>query len=86
MTKHQNPLTGEQAKARLRRRGMTTTQWAAEHGYNRRDVYRVLNGQLKANFGTAHDIAVGLGMKVPDVDEEPSSLGAARNMQQRRVA
>ena len=62
---HRRPLTGEQAKARIRAQGITTTEWAHNHGYNRREVYRVLNGQLKANFGTAHQIAVDLGMKLP---------------------
>ena len=58
-------MTAEQVKHRLRRQGITVTAWAAEHGYSRNAVYRVLNGQYKAFYGQAHEIAVKLGMK-PD--------------------
>lgn len=81
---HRKPLTGEQAKARLRAQGITTTQWAEQHGYNRREVYRVMNGQLKANFGNAHQIAVDLGMKLPA--DESTDIDADRNTQARRAA
>lgn len=78
------PLTGEQAKARIRAQGITTTEWARRHGYNRRAVYDVLNGQLKARFGNAHQMAVDLGMKLP-LDESSESAGD-RNTQSRAAA
>lgn len=56
-------MTSDQVKARLRRQGKTITQWAAEHGYPRVAVYRVLNGIDKAYFGRAHEIAVKIGLK-----------------------
>lgn len=56
-------MTSDQVKSRLRRQGKTITQWAAENGYPRAAVYRVLNGIDKAHFGRAHDIAVKLGLK-----------------------
>lgn len=56
-------MTSDQVKARLRNQGKTITQWAAEHGYPRVAVYRVLNGIDKANFGRAHEIAVKIGLK-----------------------
>lgn len=56
-------MTSDQVKARLRRQGKTITQWAAEHGYPRVAVYRVLNGIDKAHFGRAHEIAVKIGLK-----------------------
>ncbi|CAD5107215.1 DNA-binding protein [Zestomonas carbonaria] len=56
-------LTAEQVKERFRAAGKTFTTWAKENGYSRNDVYRVLNGQLKANYGKAHEIAVKLGLK-----------------------
>jgi len=59
-------LTAEQVKERFRQRGKTFTAWAEENGYTRNEVYRVLNGQAKANYGKAHEIAVKLGMKLPD--------------------
>lgn len=62
-------LTATQVKERFRQRGKTITAWAEENGYTRNEVYRVLNGQAKANYGKAHDIAVALGLKVPDTEQ-----------------
>ncbi|PTS85507.1 DNA-binding protein [Pseudomonas sp. HMWF032] len=62
-------LTATQVKERFRQRGKTITAWAVENGYTRNEVYRVLNGQAKANYGKAHDIAVALGLKVPDAEQ-----------------
>ena len=56
-------MTPEQIKNRIRQRGITFTQWAEENGYSRNEVYRVLNGQTKARYGKAHEIAVKLGLK-----------------------
>jgi len=56
-------MTAEQVKTQFRQRGITFTRWAEEHGYTRNEVYRVLNGQAKANYGKAHEIAVKLGLK-----------------------
>lgn len=61
-------LTAEQVKQRFKSRGKTITAWAEENGYTRNEVYRVLNGQAKANYGKAHDIAVKLGLKVAEAD------------------
>lgn len=55
--------TPHQARKQLRQRGVTITQWAAENGYSREAVYRVLNGVTKGHYGTAHEIAVKLGLK-----------------------
>lgn len=56
-------MTADRVKALFRQRGITFTQWAEENGYSRNEVYRVLNGQVKANYGKAHEIAVKLGLK-----------------------
>ena len=56
-------MTSEQVKSLFRQRGITFTRWAEENGYNRSEVYRVLNGQAKANYGKSHEIAVKLGLK-----------------------
>ncbi|WP_435609876.1 DNA-binding protein [Pseudomonas knackmussii] len=56
-------LTADQVKERFRLAGKTFTDWANENGYTRNEVYRVLNGQAKANYGKAHEIAVKLGLK-----------------------
>jgi gp16 family phage-associated protein len=80
------PLTADQVKHRLRLKGVTITQWAADRGYTRNEVYRVLNGQAKAHYGKAHEIAVELGMKPDDSDAQPSTTAASRNTQQRAAA
>jgi len=72
-------LSPEQVKQRLRMQGVTITEWAKARGYTRNEVYRVLNGQQKGYFGKAHDIAVALGMKSPDV--QPTTVGAGCNLQ-----
>lgn len=56
-------MTAEQVKSLFRQRGITFTRWAEENGYTRNEVYRVLNGQTKANYGKSHEIAVKLGLK-----------------------
>ncbi len=65
-------MTPKTFKASLRRQGKTIRQWADEHGFPVRAVYRVLNGLDKANFGRAHDIAVAIGLKAA----EPEALAA----------
>lgn len=57
------PMTADQVKHLFRQRGVTFTTWAKENGYTRNEVYRVLNGQAKAHYGKAHEIAVKLGIK-----------------------
>lgn len=56
-------MTADQVKAKFKREGMTFTQWAKQHGYDRHKVYLVLNGQNKALYGQGHEIAVALGIK-----------------------
>ncbi|MFV2950149.1 MULTISPECIES: DNA-binding protein [Pseudomonas] len=63
MATHAKALSAEQVKENFRRAGKTITEWATENGYTRNEVYRVLNGQAKAHYGKAHDIAVKLGLK-----------------------
>lgn len=63
MATHAKALTASQVKEKFRLAGKTISEWATENGYTRNEVYRVLNGQAKANYGKAHDIAVKLGLK-----------------------
>jgi len=58
-----NALTPDQVKDQFQRRGHTFSQWAVQNGYRVNEVYRVLNGQAKAKYGKAHEIAVKLGLK-----------------------
>jgi len=55
--------TVAQIKAEYRLKGVTFASIAKENGWRKQDVYKVLNGQSKGNFGIAHDIAVFLGLK-----------------------
>lgn len=56
-------MTPDKVKQQFHERGITFTQWAKQQGYTRSEVYRVLNGQAKAKYGKAHEIAVKLGLK-----------------------
>lgn len=58
-----NVKTPDQIKAEFRAKGMTTSQWARDHGYSPRDVILVINGISKARYGKGHEIAVQLGLK-----------------------
>lgn len=78
------PLSPDQVRQQLRQRGQTLTAWAEERGFHRDAVYRVLNGKDKAHYGRAHEIAVALGLKVPDA--QPSSPSGAGNTQLQAVA
>lgn len=53
----------EQAKAKLRAKGITIKAWAEVNGFPLRSVRAVLSGHNKGNYGRAHEIAVALGMK-----------------------
>jgi gp16 family phage-associated protein len=67
---HKATLSADQVRQKFRERGITFTQWARKHGYDRKAVYRVLSGTDKANFGRAHEIAVALG-NISDKDSNP---------------
>jgi gp16 family phage-associated protein len=82
--KARKALTPDQVRQQMRQRGQTLTQWAAARGYSREAVYRVLNGKDKAHYGRAHEIAVALGLKLPE--EEPSTPSIGRNTQARQAA
>lgn len=65
----QKPLTPDQVKDQFQSRGLTFSQWASDNGYRVNEVYRVINGQSKAKYGKAHEIAVKLGLK-PDANQQ----------------
>lgn len=84
MPKKQQPMSPAQVRASLALQGKTLTQWALERGFPRQEVYRVMGGQCKALYGRGHEIAVALGLKVPE--EEPSTPMLGRNTQARAAA
>jgi gp16 family phage-associated protein len=86
-------LTPEQARQRIQSAGITITEWSRRHGWNRQDVYDVLNGIKKGRFGRAHEIAVALGLKVPETSSvldsqyvNPSTAKPAGNPQRAKAA
>lgn len=60
--------TADQVRAECRAKGVTIASIAEEKGWRPQDVYKVLNGQIKGNFGKSHDIAVFFGLKKPIKD------------------
>lgn len=56
-------LTLDEARAEIRKRGITIRQWAAQNGLNAPIVFEVLGGRKKGNWGDAHKAAVLLGIK-----------------------
>ncbi len=55
--------TPEQIQREFEERGETLSDWAAQNGYDRTYVYRVLSGSIRARRGIGHEIAVKLGLK-----------------------
>ena len=58
--------TIEQVKAEYRSKGVSFASVGKKNNWRRQDVYKVLNGQSKGNFGIAHEIAVYFGLKQPE--------------------
>lgn len=56
-------MTADQIKKRFVSEGRTISSWARDNGYSPPAVYRVLNGYERGVRGTAHEIAVKLGLK-----------------------
>ena len=63
------PITPQEARANLRRRGQTISSWAKKHGFTSRLVFDVLNGRLQGNYGKSHRVAVLLGIKEGEISE-----------------
>ena len=61
-----NPATPEDVKKVFVQRGVTVSEWAAEHGFSRMLVYSILRGQRKCLRGESHRIAVALRLKNGD--------------------
>ena len=55
--------TPQQVKAEFERAGVSIGAWAKANGFKREQVYAILTGNTKAKYGTAHQIALALGLK-----------------------
>jgi gp16 family phage-associated protein len=62
--------TPEEAKAWLRRHGVTISDWARRRGFKPAVVSAVLAGRTRGSWGEAHTVAVALGLQpAPDSNE-----------------
>lgn len=57
------PVTPEQARAALDRKGMSIAEFCRIHDLNKNLVSDLLNGRVKGRRGEAHRAAVLLGIK-----------------------
>lgn len=62
--------TPSDVKADMHRRGETVASWARKHNVSANLVSRVLNGGVKCRYGSAHKIAVLLGIKNGEIVED----------------
>ena len=65
--------TPEQARAELRRKGVSITQWAMSNGYSPNLVFEVLSGRRNPTLGQTHRIAVSLGLKAGEIVTNPKN-------------
>ena len=65
--------TPEQARAELRRKGVSITQWAVSNGYSPNLVFEVLSGRRNPTLGQTHRIAVALGLKEGEIVNNPAT-------------
>ena len=65
--------TPEQARAELRRKGVSITQWAVSNGYSPNLVFEVLSGRRNPTLGQTHRIAVALGLKAGEIVTDPKN-------------
>jgi gp16 family phage-associated protein len=63
--------TAAEVRALFLETGVSVTDWAESHGFDRHLVYEVLRGQRLCARGKSHEIAVALGMKRGRVVRDP---------------
>ncbi|WP_416739253.1 DNA-binding protein [Pseudomonas sp. NFX71] len=64
--------TADQAKAVLKAKGISITQWAIANQFSPNLVFEVLGGRKKCVRGQAHEIAVKLGIKAGEICTDPA--------------
>ncbi len=71
--------TREEARAELKKKGVSVTAWALAHGFTTQMVWEVLSGRKKGLRGEAHKIAVQMGLKEGEICQNPgNALGQRR--------
>lgn len=75
---HQRQKTPEQVRAEFREAGISLSEWAAAHGFNRMTVVDVLRGRRAGHRGEGHRVAVALGLKTGKVVDVRSFKAAEK--------
>ncbi|RON96482.1 DNA-binding protein [Pseudomonas fluorescens] len=65
--------TADEAKAELRAKGISITQWAIANRFSPNLVFEVLGGRKKCVRGQTHEIAIKLGLKAGEICVDPAS-------------
>jgi gp16 family phage-associated protein len=60
---HPPVRTAAQVRTEFEQAGVSITEWAKKHGFQRMTVVDVLRGSRKGLRGEAHRVAVALGLK-----------------------
>lgn len=63
MTDATKPLTPNEFREALKKKGVTLKEWAEARNYDPQYCSRVLNGMVKGSRGKGHHIAVEMGIK-----------------------
>ncbi len=81
------PLTPEQARALLDRKGISIAEFSRQNALNSNLVSDLLNGRKKGRRGEAHRAAVLLGIKVGTVPAAitPSALAQGRRREHLQI-
>ena len=80
-----NPVTRTPREALewFHQTGTPVAAWARQHGFAPAVVYALLNGRTRGHRGTAHQVAVALGLKPGTVGiiapDTPSASSGARS-------
>jgi len=65
--------TADQARAELKAKGVSITQWAIANRFSPNLVFEVLGGRKKCVRGQAHEIAIKLGLKAGEICNDPAT-------------
>ncbi|MBC2658313.1 DNA-binding protein [Pseudomonas sp. MSSRFD41] len=64
--------TPDQARADLKAKGVSITQWAIANHFSPNLVFEVLGGRKKCVRGQTHEIAIKLGLKAGEICRDPA--------------
>lgn len=78
--------TADEARADLRAKGISITQWAIANKFSPNLVFEVLGGRKKCLRGQAHEIAVKLGLKPGEICTDPARALERRHVTNRQAA